>query len=339
MNGLARLALLASISTFGCMPYALETSPTGVNPDLTVRDKVAQVCVVRSAAMGAPPPKPQASAGPRTVSMVRDDGKLVGSIQGSGFFCYEVLPGTHHVTAETAPQVAAVDVTLVAGRRIFLRQSSAADGIVIDLMPEPEARAAIADLRFASLTAPPGEAPAVFVAGPEGRARVLPPPPQQRPDGIAYGAIAGLGGGLSRNATAAQPSAAFAALGSIWVGFASLDLFLVGLRIDAGVVGDGLGDVALHLACFPGARGSGAERDFKLFVEAGIGGPLSITNGLSFGQNGVAGIGRVGVAWERWRVRGAPIGPFLAVQTAHGGGLDQTAALAGFGVSIFASRP
>jgi hypothetical protein len=326
MNGLARLLLLASLSASGCVPYALETSQSArVNPDLTVRGTVSQVCVVRPAA-----------AGPRTTSEVRDNGRLFGSIQGSGFFCYEVLPGPHHVTVEIAPQVAAVDVTLVAGRRVFLRQSSGEGRVAVDLLPEPEARAAIADLRYASLTLPPGEAPAVLFAGPE-RAPAPPPlPPQQRGDGLAYGAAAGLGGGISRAMTARRPSAAFAALGSIWVGLAALDLFLVGLRIDAGVAGQGLDDVTLHLAWFPGARGSGPVRDLKVFGEAGIGGPLSFDSGLTFGQNGVAGIGRAGVAWERWRIRGASIGPFVAVHAARGGGLDHTAVLAGLGVSIFA---
>lgn len=336
MNGLSRVSLVALLTVPACVPTAIETSR--ITPDMTVRDGVSQVCVIR----------PGIANAPRTTEVMRDDGRVVGSIQGSGFFCYEVAPGPHRVTAEEAPattegaspapqRVAAVEVSLVAGRRVFLRTSSGADRIALDLMPEPEARAAIADLRFASLTAPPGQAPVVVVAPPPGATAAAPPPPQRRGDGVAYGAAVGIGGGISRPGTATRPSDQLAALASIWVGVSAIDLFLIGVRIDAGVVGEGIGDLALDVACFPGARGSGPVRDFKLFGEVGIGGPLVVNNGVSFGQNGVAAVGRAGFAWERWQVSGVPIGPFLEVQTAHGGGLDQTAVLAGVGVSVFAT--
>jgi len=199
-------------------------------------------------------------------------------------------------------------------------------------------------VRLAALDAPPGQAPLAVAAGDRPGApvqsagsRPAPASPQRRPDGVAYGAAAGLGGGLGRAASAINPSPGFAALGSIWIGYSALDLVLVGLRIDVGLVGSGgTGDVALHLAGFPAGRSRGPIRDFLLFADAGIGGPVSLSNGLSFGAGGVAGIGRVGVGWEGWRIRSAVLGPFLAAETERGPNITQTAALTGLWLSLYA---
>ena len=337
MNRLARLAPLALVPA-ACVPYAPDAG--GVDPNVAVRGDVAQVCVVRPV-----PPSPVAS----TTYLLRDDGRLVGSTPGPSYLCWEARPGLHHVTSEAPPNAAAIDVTLVAGRRVFLRQSTRSGAMALDLLPEPEARAALADLRYASLVAPPGEAlpPAVAVAADGAVAASASPSPagvpsspaiapHRRPDGLAYGAAAGLGAGISRAASAKVPSAGFAALGSIWVGLSGFDVVVVGLRIDAGLVGrDGSGDVALHVAGFPGARSPGPVRDFMVFADAGVGGPLSLSSGVSFGAGGVGGLGRVGVAWERWRLRGTALGPFLAVEAGRAGGVTQSAALAGVGASLY----
>jgi hypothetical protein len=346
MKTLAKLVPFALLPA-ACAPSAPDAG--GVDPNLAVRSDVSQICVIR-------PVLP--SALPRATYVLRDDGRLVGWTRGPSYLCWDAHPGPHHLTSGASPDApgkpaapAAIDVTLVNGRRSFVRQSSTA----LDLLPEPDARAALADLRFANLEASPGEAPLAVAAvdGQEaathpgddgGRAPnppgvpVAPPParPPQRPDGIVYGAAAGVGGGLWRAATATTPSPGFAALGSIWVGASGFDLVVVGLRIDVGLVGSGgTGDVALHLAAFPGARSRGPIRDFMLFADAGIGGPLSLSSGLSFGASGVAGIGRVGVAWEGWRIRSAALGPFLAAEAERGAGITQSAALTGIWMSIY----
>ncbi len=333
------LHLLAVLAPLGllpaaCVPYASDAG--GVDPNVAVRSDVAQVCAVRPV-----PPSPA----PLATYLLRDDGRLVGSTRGPSFLCWEARPGPHHLTsdAQQPPGVAAVDVTLVAGQRVFLRQTRAA----LDVVSEMEARAELADIRFADLASPPAQ-PLAVAGGEDPRAPaspagapppLAPPRPPRRPDGIAYGAAAGIGPGLWRASTAATPSPGFAALGSIWVGLAGFDALVVGLRIDVGLVGSGgTGDIALHLAGFPAAGGSGPIRDLMLFADAGVGGPLSLTSGLSFGTGGVAGIGRVGAAWERWRVRSAALGPFLAAEAERGAGIMQTAALGGLWLSLYSAR-
>jgi hypothetical protein len=83
----------------------------------------------------------------------------------------------------------------------------------------------------------------------------------------------------------------------------------------------------------------GPVRALVVSADAGVAGPLSLTSGLSFGTNGVAGLGRVGVGWERWRIRGAKIGTFVAVEAGRGAGITQSAALAGVGASLFSGPP
>lgn len=342
MNTLARLLPFALLPA-ACVPYTPDAG--GANPNLAVRSDTAQVCVVRPVLPAAPP-----SAATRATVLLRDDGHLVGTTRGPSYLCWDAHPGPHHVTLESPPapgnpgpvaQPSAIDVTLFAGHRVFLRQSAR----TIDVVSEPDARALLADLRFAGLEAPPGEAPLAVAAveGEEAPARpagipAANPPAKRafRPDGLVYGAAAGIGAGLWRATTATTLSPGFAALGSIWVGASALDLLVVGLRIDVGLVGSGgTGDLALHLAGFPGARSRGPIRDVMLFADAGIGGPLSLSSGLSFGAGGVAGTGRVGVAWEGWRIRSAALGPFLAAEAERGGGVTQSAALTGIWMSIY----
>jgi hypothetical protein len=167
-------------------------------------------------------------------------------------------------------------------------------------------------------------------------APAVPPPgapvrQQHRPDGLIYNVAGGIGVGGTRAVPHATLNPGLAALAGLTVGLSGWDWIIVGLRVDVGVVGpDSLGDLGVHLSLFPGANGVGPLRDFQLFADATIGSPL-----VSQGNTGGAiGMGRIGIAWERWRLSSVSIGPFLAGQTARGAAETQSAAFVGVSASF-----
>jgi hypothetical protein len=112
---------------------------------------------------------------------------------------------------------------------------------------------------------------------------------------------------------------------------------LLAVRVDADTVAsDGLGDIGVHLAVYPGGNRPGPVADFNAFVDLGIGGALSTSSGAPR-STGVAGVGRVGVAWERFRQGRIAFGPFLAGEAARGSGQVQAAALVGLSVSLLST--
>jgi hypothetical protein len=183
--------------------------------------------------------------------------------------------------------------------------------------------------------------PAGAPAPPPGIERAPPPPPppaQHRQDGIIYMGGGGVGAGLSRPDGAKVDAPGFAALGFLGVGYSYKDWVIVGLRVDASVAaGDGLGDIGVHFALFPGADGAGPIRDLQVFADAGVGGPLA-QSGTSSGGS-ITGIGRIGVAWERWRLSSVAIGPFVAGQIARGASDAQASALAGVSLTFSSGPP
>jgi hypothetical protein len=171
--------------------------------------------------------------------------------------------------------------------------------------------------------------------------RVPPPPPppsQHRQDGIVYMGAGGVGAGFSRQGNAKTETGGFAAVGSLGVGYSYKDWVIVGLRVDASVAaGDGIGDIAAHVAVFPGADRTGAVRDLQLFADGGVGGPLAQSGTSS--SSSITGVGRVGVVWERFRLSSVSIGPWIAGQIARSAGDAQAAALAGVSLTFTSGPP
>jgi hypothetical protein len=155
---------------------------------------------------------------------------------------------------------------------------------------------------------------------------------------MVYGVAGGIGIGSTRAGTEPRPSAGLAALGSLFVGLAPNDLVELAVRVDAGTVGsDGLGVLGAHLAVFPGGNRPGPVGDLSMFLDLGIGGSLSPSTGTpgpTASKTSITGVGRVGVAWERWRSGRVAFGPFLAGEAARGGDHAQAAALAGMAASF-----
>jgi hypothetical protein len=168
-----------------------------------------------------------------------------------------------------------------------------------------------------------------------------PPPPapvQRRPDGIRYGVAGGLGVGTSRQGAAPTSTPGLAALGSLWVGLSVDDIVVFALRVDAGgVTNDALGNLGLHLALFPAGSSHGPVGDLQFFADAALAEPLSQGSGVGASPSSsstIGGVGRLGVAWERWRLGMVAVGPFLAGQFVRGGGDAQSAALGGVSASF-----
>ncbi len=151
---------------------------------------------------------------------------------------------------------------------------------------------------------------------------------------------AGLGVGLSRPGSAPQSTAGVAALGTIWVGLSTSDLVVVALRVDVGgVVSDALGDLGVHFAFFPAGGSPGPVGDLQMFVDACLGGPIAQGSAPgSTSTTSITGLGRIGVAWERFRVATVALGPFLGGQMARGGGESQAAVLGGVSASFTVDR-
>jgi hypothetical protein len=168
---------------------------------------------------------------------------------------------------------------------------------------------------------------------------VAPPPARRRPDGIRYGIAAGFGVGAARVDPAPRSTTGVAALGTLWVGLSTSDLLVVALRVDVGgVLSAALGDLGVHVALFPAGDHPGPMGDLQMFVDACLGGPIA--QGSAPGTStstSITGLGRIGVAWERWRVATVALGPFLAGQMARGGEA-QEAVLGGISASFTMER-
>ncbi len=260
-----------------------------------------------------------------TSYVVRDNGNLVGTV-GQDYFCYGATAGPHRVTVEAGSRSATVELTVGASQRVFLRQSL--EGEVLTLA------------RLSEAALPP--APVVAAAGPPPPAPPSPPPPpplppsgaRPRPDGLVYGVDLGIGLASSRFAPATQVTPAFAGLGSILIGTWSTDFLLVAGRLDASLLnGNGVADLAVHLGLFPGAGLPGWRRDFTLFVDAGLATPIATGSSTSTAPS-LAGMARIGVGFQRWRVGPTVLGPLLCGEIVRSSGEADAALLGGITGSI-----
>jgi hypothetical protein len=198
-------------------------------------------------------------------------------------------------------------------------------------------RAALVAIAIVTAGCAPGFTPPWASSPPAPPPPGSPPPPplpdRRRPDGIVYGGGAGVGVGVARASGSKVVTPGVAALGSLLVGLSVQDWVVLGLRVDASVAADdGLGDIGAHLGVFPGADGKGAIRDLQIFAEACVGGPLAQAGSTTSGS--VTGLGRIGVAWERWRISTVSVGPFLAGQFARASTDAQASALAGVSLTF-----
>lgn len=326
MRALAGLGASALLLSTGCFSYTIDTPETPpVDARAAVRPDAAEVCVVRTSLAGG-------------THVVRDNGQLVGATMGQGYFCYGARPGPHRVGSEVGAKTAAIDLALSAGERVFLRQAYELEEVTLARMPEREARAAMDHLHYQRLVAAaePVLAPPALASAAADLPPPPPPPPSsvpRRPAGLAYGVVAGLGLGSSRVAPQTKTTAGVAALGSIWAGSSVADLLVIAARFDASLVnGAAVADVALHLAFFPAADRPGPARDFVVFADGGVRPPTSA--GSHF-----AGVGRLGVGWERWRLGPVMVGPFLAGQVACGEDGSDAAVEGGVGASLYPRAP
>jgi hypothetical protein len=192
------------------------------------------------------------------------------------------------------------------------------------------ARAALVAIALVTAGCAPGFTPPWASSSPPAPGSALPPPgpERRRPDGVVYGGAGGIGLGVARPSGTKVVSPGLAAIGSLLVGLSVQDWVVIALRVDASVAAnDGLGDIGAHLGVFPGARGSGAIRDLQIFAEGCVGGPLAQAGSTTSGS--VTGLGRIGVAWEQWRISSVSVGPFVAGQFARASTDAQASALAG----------
>ncbi len=256
---------------------------------------------------------------------LRDNDLLIATV-GQDYFCYAASPGLHRVKVEAASRSATVEVTVAASQKVFLQQSLSSASLALtrlaDAAPSPAA---------AAPPPPPAPPPSPAAAPPP----PAPPPSRRpRPEGLAYGVDAGIGLASSRTTPATQATGSFAALGSALFGIWPSDYFLLSGRIDAALLnGEGVADLAVHVALYPGADRSGWRRDFMLFVDGGVAVPISVGAGVS-NVPSVAGVARIGVGVHRWQVGPALIGPLLCGQIVRAPGEAQAAVLGGITSSL-----
>jgi len=132
----------------------VEPSTPPVDPyALPAADK-AKLCVVR-----------KSSADGTSIHLVRDNGALVGATRGGSHFCYLAEPGEHRVAIEGAD---AVSMAVDGGRIYYLHEDLAeVMGTVVakpTWVENVEAKALIAETRYAVLAKAPADEPLVAVA-------------------------------------------------------------------------------------------------------------------------------------------------------------------------------
>lgn len=105
------LTLAALLLGANCTPYHL-TAPDPPPIDALAEPPygMGQICVLRPHSLGA-----------LITFVVRDNDQLVGATRGPSYFCYFVLPGSHHVTSDSGT-IAAVDLAVAPGSRHYLHQ-------------------------------------------------------------------------------------------------------------------------------------------------------------------------------------------------------------------------
>ncbi|HVY49056.1 MAG TPA: hypothetical protein VHB21_24370 [Minicystis sp.] len=119
MQRLLMISLVALAA--GCTSYRIESPARPIPAPPAPAPGLAEVCVVR--------PHTFANLVP---VVVRDNGVLVGGTLGASYFCWQEVPGLHHIETESGDDVdralgtAAHDrarVTAEPGRRYYLHQS------------------------------------------------------------------------------------------------------------------------------------------------------------------------------------------------------------------------
>jgi len=306
------LAALAASAVLLAAAPSLAEAPVEARP--------GEVCVLRGGPAGGSPAEPSYA--------LRDNGTLVATV-GQDYFCYAALPGAHRITVEAGARSAAIALTVSAGQRTFLQQSTAGDGLALTRLSE----AALAPSPVVTV-APAPPPPAAPPAPP----RALLEGPRPRPDGMVYAVDAGIGLASSRTAPAKQTATGFAALGSVLIGIWPSDVLLVAGRLDASLLnGAGVAALSLHLGLFPAAGRAGWRRDFTVFVDAGLATPIAESSGASTAPS-LAGMGRIGVGVPRWRVGPARLGPLLCGQIVRSSGEADAAVLGGV-TAFLGSQP
>jgi hypothetical protein len=318
MQGLAALGAVAFVFVAGCIspPPAVDAPRTPPAPP--VYAPPTEICVLRAG-----------TAGGDATYLVRDNGNLVATV-GQGYFCFPAPPGAHHVAVEVGARSATIDVTLAAGERVFLQQSSSGEGV------------ALARLSQAAPVSSPSTAPTPGVAAaPDAKPSIQAPPsappaaPRPRPDGLVYGVDVGIGLASSRVAPAQVATPTFAGLASVLIGMWPTDSFLLAGRIDISLLnGAGVADVAAHLAIFPGTGRSGSLRNFMFFADGGAAVPIaSQSTGLQSGPP-IAGVGRIGFGWQVWHVGPTLLGPLFCGQIVRASGEAYAAMLGGLTATL-----